>query len=612
MTVQLDAMPDREETPSAAELRSLLDKNADGMVVVDESGVVLFCNGAAAEIFGREAARLAGSPIGIPMAVGERTEIAVHRPDGSCSEIEMRVVETRWNGRPALLASLRDMCERRDLEEQLRQSQKLEAVGRLTAGVAHDFNNLLTIVLGNLDVAQRRLPDEDLHPGVTKGIANAMEGARRAATLTHQLLAFARKQPLSPDCVGPNELIEGMAGLLGRTLGEAVRIEIRLSKNLWPILIDRSQLESAIINLAVNARDAMDGAGTMVIETKNCDGAEIGRPGAKGDFVCVSITDDGAGIPEDVSPLVFEPFFTTKGVGHGTGLGLSQVYGFVKQSGGYVTLESKVGEGTTVRLYLPRHQPVGERADPDLEESPIDGSRTILLVEDEAAVRDYARQLLEEMEFEVVEAKDADEALEILRGDAMLDLLFSDIGLPGRMDGRALADAARRLRPGMRLLLTSACAGETAPEVRFLPKPYTQATLRKALDALFGRNRAPRILIVEDDDMVRATMAQTLRDAGCRVKEAASAQEARTSWQEAPDRLDAAIVDIGLPDGSGDGVVAAIKARRPDLPILVVTGYVDEELHERIGNGNRTIVLEKPFENGKLLDILGSLGVLRR
>ncbi|MFN3727692.1 MAG: response regulator [Allosphingosinicella sp.] len=610
MTASLTATREGEPSaPAATDLQTLVDKNADGMVVVDESGIVLFCNEAAAALFGRSTAKLVGSPIGIPMAVGERTEIAIHHLNGSAVEIEMRVVEIRWGGHPARLASLRDMCERRALEEQLRQSQKLEAVGRLTAGVAHDFNNLLTIVLGNLDVAQRRLADGKLHPRVPAAIANALEGARRAATLTHQLLAFARKQPLSPDCVDPNALIEGMTGLLGRTLGEAVRIETRLSEPLWPILIDKSQLESAIINLAVNARDAMDGAGTMVIETTNCDGAGIGRAGAEGDFVCITLSDDGAGIPDDVSPFVFEPFFTTKGVGHGTGLGLSQVYGFVKQSGGYVTLESEVGTGTKVRLYLPRHQPIGRAEEPAPQVPPAEGSRSILLVEDEAAVRDYARHLLEEMGFEVVEAEDAGEALGILRGEKPFDLMFSDIALPGGMDGKELAAEAGRLRPGMKLLLTSACAGEIAPELRFLPKPYSPAALRAALRTLIGRNQAPRVLLVEDDDLVRATMAQALRDAGCKVKEAASARDAQNFLAEARG-FDAAVVDIGLPDGSGDSVVAEIKSKHPDMPILVVSGYIDEELHARIGNGSRTVVLEKPFESGTLVDFLRQLGVL--
>lgn len=603
------------EDPSLSDLHGLIDKNADGIVVVDPGGIALFCNSAACDLFGRGAEELTGSPIGIPMAVGERTEITVHRPDGGCVEIEMRVVEMEWNGKAALLASLRDISERRHFEERLRQSQKLEAVGRLTAGVAHDFNNLLTIVLGNLDVAQRRHSENPVHHRIPEALANAMEGARRAATLTHQLLAFARRQPLSPDCADPNALIRDMTGLLGRTLGEAVRIESDLADDLWPILIDKSQLESAIVNLAINARDAMDGAGVVTIETSNCDGREIDHGGLRGDFVCISISDTGAGIPDELKTQVFEPFFTTKGVGHGTGLGLSQVYGFVKQSGGYVTIDSEVGVGTTVRLYLPRHLSSSPSAAARASATEPRSCRTILMVEDDDAVRAYARQLLEDMHFDVVEAADADEACEILGGDTELDLMFSDLALPGRMDGRMLAKAAREVRPALQVLLTSAFPGaavlnedEVASGFRFLAKPYNDVSLREAIGSLFGGSVMPRVLLVEDDDLVRATLSQSLVEAGCEVVEAANAEQAQSLLS---DGLDAAIVDMGLPDGSGDEVVEELKALSPTIPVLVVTGHVDEELHARIGHDSRTAILEKPFENGQLHKLLRALGVLR-
>ena len=615
--MQITAVDDCDTGPgSASELRSLIDKNADGILVVDTDGTVLFCNQASAELFGRSTIELTGTPIGVPMAVAERAEISVHRRDGSCVEIEMRVVECSWKGTPALLASLRDISERRQLEEQLRQSQKLEAAGRLMAGVAHDFNNLLTIVLGNLEVAQRRLGDDRDHPRLAGTLANAMEGARRAATLTHQLLAFARKQPLSPKSIHPNALIRGMTELLGRTLGEAIRIETRLAENLWPILIDATQLESAIINLAVNARDAMAGWGTLTIETSRCEGADVERGTVKGEFVCISITDTGSGIPDEISPYVFEPFFTTKGVGHGTGLGLSQVYGFVKQSGGYVTLESQREVGTTFRLYLPRHLPAPSVHVPSRAALAGRQCGKVLLVEDEAAVRTYARELLADFGLEVMEAADATEAMRVLETEGELHLMLSDIGLPGGVDGRELARKARSVRSSLQIVLTSACAGERCLSdseqlagFGFLPKPYSRETLKAAIDRLFRPWASARILLVEDDPLVRSTLVQPLVEAGCQVVEAGTATEAMAIVEEAAG-FSAAIVDIGLPDGTGDAIVTAVNARWPATPVLVVTGYADEGVHARYRNGGRTTILEKPFENGQLHELLRSLGVL--
>jgi signal transduction histidine kinase len=338
------------------EIRFLVEKNADGIIVVDDDGIVLFANPAAEQIFGRPSELLVGSPIGIPFIAGDTTEIAIHRPGGDRIDAEIRVVETTWDHRPARLASLRDISARRVAEERLRHAAKMEAVGRLTAGIAHDFNNLLTVVLGNLESAQRQSTTAD--SALLRALENAMRGARRAAVLTERLLAFARRKPLEPQVLDANALVSGMSDLLQRTLGEGIVVKTALAADLWSVEADPTELEAAIVNLAVNARDAMPSGGELVIETANIelDSAYAAanpemKPGA---YALISVTDTGTGMTPEVLKQVFEPFFTTKADGRGTGLGLSQVYGFVKQSGGHVKLYSEPGIGTTARIYLPR------------------------------------------------------------------------------------------------------------------------------------------------------------------------------------------------------------------------------------------------------------------
>ena len=335
-----------------AEIRFLIEKNADGIIVVDELGVVLFANPAAEQIFGRSWTALIGSPIGIPFVAGDVTEIAIHRPGGDQIDAEIRVVETIWDHRPARLATIRDISARRALEERLRHTAKMEAVGRLTAGIAHDFNNHLTVVLGNLESARRRFTNVD--PALTRALENATRGAQQAAVLTERLLAFARRKPLEPRLLNPNELISRVCDLLQRTLGEKIKVQVKIGPDVRDIEADPTELEAAILNLAVNARDAMPSGGDLILETASVErsGAEDDEIG-NGSHVLISVTDSGMGMSPDVLDHAFEPFFTTKNDGRGTGLGLSQVYGFVKQSGGHVRLVSQANVGTTVKIFLP-------------------------------------------------------------------------------------------------------------------------------------------------------------------------------------------------------------------------------------------------------------------
>jgi CheY-like chemotaxis protein len=369
----------------------------------------------------------------------------------------------------------------------------METVGQLTGGVAHDFNNLLQVVTGNLETINRNLPPDQVR--LRRAAEHAMTGARRAATLTQRLLAFARRQPLSPKPIDPNKLVTGMSELLHRSLGETIAIETVLSPSIWKIEADANELENAILNLAVNSRDAMPDGGKLTIETANMhldhDYARRNAEITPGQYVVFSISDTGSGMSADVMEKVFEPFYTTKDVGKGTGLGLSMVYGFVKQSGGHVKIYSEVGVGTTVRIYLPRL--LGELPDEDaggIELLP-EGSKleTILVCEDDDDVRTYSVEALRDLGYRVLEAHDGPSALRLLeRQEARVDLLFTDVVLPSGMTGAEVAKAALRIQPNLRVLFTTGYArnaivhhGRLDPGVALLTKPFTYAELAERI-----------------------------------------------------------------------------------------------------------------------------------
>ncbi len=492
----------------------------DLMLVARPDGVVTALNPAWGAALGRDPETLVGTPLaellrpdhsagpveGVPQPArgpigdGIRSRLCHH--DGTWRWFAWTAVSDA--GR--LYAVGRDVTAEREAaealhraEEQLRQAQKMEAVGQFTGGVAHDFNNLLQVVMGNLEVLQRNLPTGA--DRLQRSADNAMRAARRAAVLTQRLLAFSRRQPLAPRPTDANALVVGMSDLLARTLGETVRIETVLADGLWRVEADPNQLENALLNLAVNARDAMPDGGHLTVETANAslDGAYAARmPDATpGHHVVISVSDTGLGMDADTLGRVFEPFFTTKPVGQGTGLGLSQVYGFVRQSGGHVTLGSAPGEGTTVRIHLPRLL-AGEGT----EEAPCttsapeaSGAKSVLVVEDEDAVRAHSVSVLRELGYRVLEAGDGPTALGLLGCEAgAVDLLFSDVVLPGGMTGAELARRAVTLRPGLRVLFTTGYArdaivhqGRLDPGVRLITKPFTYADLaarvREVLDA---------------------------------------------------------------------------------------------------------------------------------
>jgi CheY-like chemotaxis protein len=379
----------------------------------------------------------------------------------------------------------------------LRQSQKMEAIGRLTGGIAHDFNNLLTIIRGSLELVQRRT--RDMEPREARLIGTAVEGADRASKLTHRLLAFSRQQPLEPRTLDVNRLVGGMSELLRRTLGERIEIETVLTGGLWPILADPNQLENALINLAVNARDAMEDGGRMTIETANAHLDEAYAAAETevkpGQYVMIAVSDTGTGMTPEVIAKAFEPFFTTKEAGAGTGLGLSQVFGFVKQSGGHIKIYSERDRGTVLKMYFPRNvaalpEDVGPIEGPEID--PRGGGDLIVVVEDEPAVRQYTVDALRDLGYEALEAPDAQTALRLLDHNPGIRLLLTDVVMPG-MDGRRLSEAALAKHPNLKVLFMTGYTrnaiihnGTLDAGVNLLTKPFSLARLaakvREVLD----------------------------------------------------------------------------------------------------------------------------------
>jgi signal transduction histidine kinase len=332
----------------------LIETTADGVLVVDLSGAVLYANPAAARIFGHPLEELFHVPLGRPIVSGETAEITVTRSGGKSAEVEMRVVEVTWDGQVALLASLRDVSARRAQEERQLQSHKLEAIGRMAAGIVHDFNNLIAAFESGLRLLEKQLAENPSDPKGPLLIQEMLKRTHNGRALTQQLLAFSRRQSLAPETVDLNERIGLLTALLERTLGSSIRIERHLDPALGPVLIDANQLDVAILNLAVNAKHAMADGGTFTIETSAAPEDQEDVKGVGASLVRLSLYDTGHGMDRQVLAQAFEPFFTTKGDGEGTGLGLSQVYGFVNQSGGHIRIDSEVGKGTGVHLFLPR------------------------------------------------------------------------------------------------------------------------------------------------------------------------------------------------------------------------------------------------------------------
>jgi PAS domain S-box-containing protein len=502
---------------SQAQKGAVIELALDAVVVIDERGCILEFNPAAERIFGirradalgREMAELimparfrdqhrAGMKLylasGQHKILGRRLEVTGLKADGSEFPVELAINATDVNGRPIFTGFLRDVTAEREAEAQLRQAQKMDSVGQLTGGVAHDFNNLLTVIIGALDWTLDRVQGD-----VRSALEPALRAAESGAALVQRLLAFSRRQTLIPEEVDFNRLAAEMEALLRRTLGEDIEIEMKLNPRLWTALADKGQVETALLNLTVNARDAMPAGGKLTIETGNVhlddDYATQNTEIAPGDYVMLAVTDTGKGMPPEVVDRAFEPFFTTKEVGKGSGLGLSMVYGFAKQSGGHVKIYSEVDHGTTVRLYLPRQSAAAAAATPamPMQHDHPRGGEMILVVEDNADVRAFVVKQLQDLGYRVAEAKDGPSALSALADAMPIDLLLTDVIMPGGMTGRQLSDEATRRRPDLKTLFISGYTedsivhqGKLDPGVNFLSKPFRRRDLalkvREALD----------------------------------------------------------------------------------------------------------------------------------
>ncbi len=497
----------------ASKLEALLASAIDGIITIRRDGAVESVNPAAARLFGYDESEFLGRNVnflmpepfrsehdgyvqnyletGVKKVIGIGREVAGLRKDGSTFPMHLAVSQFEVEGAVFFTGIIHDLSERKEVERSFRQAQKMESIGQLTGGIAHDFNNLLTVIIGNLELLGMRLADEEDQDLVNE----AQEAAELGSRLTSRLLAFARRSHLEAKVIDLNELSLGLTDILHRTLGETVRLSTSFSTNLWRTLADPTEVETAVINLAVNARDAMAEGGKLLLETENVSidaaYAALEEGLEPGDYVRLSVSDTGSGMPEAVCARVFEPFFTTKETGKGTGLGLSMVYGFAKQSGGHVSIYSEVGKGTTINLYLPRHAEDAAAADKHTAFSPRPAAKSdlILVVEDDDRVRKLTLARLAELGYRTLEAADGPSALEVLDRNPDVDLVFSDLVMPGGLSGYDLCNEVQKRRPDVKVLLTSGYAEESVePEklasagISLLRKPYRLSALAEAID----------------------------------------------------------------------------------------------------------------------------------
>ena len=511
--------------------------------------------------------------------------------------------------------------ERRRAEAKLVQAQKMETIGQLTGGVAHDFNNLLQIISGNLQLLTKDVAGKER---AEQRLANAMAGVSRGSKLASQLLAFGRRQALEPKVVNITRFVRGMDDLFRRALGEGIEVETIVGGGLWNTFIDPVQIENALLNLAINARDAMNGQGKLTIELGNASlddsYAEDHDDVAPGQYVMLAVSDTGTGIPAEIINKVFDPFFSTKSEDRGSGLGLSMVYGFVKQSGGHVKIYSEVGEGTTIKLYLPRAMQ-SEDIEVSVAEGPITGgTETVLAVEDDPEVRATVVELLTDLGYRVLKAVDAASALNVIESGVAIDLLFSDVVMPGTLKSPELARKARERLPNIAVLFTSGYTensivhgGRLDAGVELLSKPYTREALARKVRHVLGNQKqrnqnapaAPAtavepsayratILLVEDDDAIRETTSALLSEAGFVVIDAADAEHAMIALQTMP--IDCLVTDVNLPGISGPEFAEKARGLRPQMGIVYATG--DENA---VGREADAVMLLKPYRLDALM-----------
>ncbi|WP_209091918.1 hybrid sensor histidine kinase/response regulator [Agrobacterium tumefaciens] len=555
-------------------------------------------------------------------------------------KVEQRTLELRT----ALLELEKETIERETAQIALRQAQKMEALGNLTGGVAHDFNNLLQVVSGNLQLLAK---DIDGNSRAEQRLQNALAGVARGAKLASQLLAFGRRQPLEPKVVNVRKLIQNMDDMLRRALGEEVELETVVSGGLWNTLIDPSQLENAILNLAINSRDAMEGRGRLTIETGNAvldDDYALSHDDVRpGQYVLVAVTDTGSGISPDIIEHVLEPFFSTKTDGKGSGLGLSMVYGFLKQSGGNLKIYSEVGHGTTMKLYMPRTMQAADSLS-DQKAIPVTGgTETVLVVEDDDGVRETSVALLTDLGYRVLKAHDAQSAFAIVSSGVQIDLLFTDVVMPGPMRSTELARKAKAQFPGIAVLFTSGYTensivhgGRLDAGVDLLSKPYTREALARKVRHVLNNAQQQRIalqrmerqglatasepvadqeqerkqlesgptvshvLIVEDEPLILMSTVDMVEELGHTAHEANSAEHALGVLET--NRIDTLLTDVGLPGMSGIELARQVRERWPDVRIVFASGDDSAKTASGIADAHQ---LSKPFTIEGLRKVLG-------
>jgi signal transduction histidine kinase/DNA-binding response OmpR family regulator len=616
-------------------LQTTLDNIRDGVVVFDHADKVAAFNqiffrlmdfpetlaavGTALDSF-RDIDAKAGRPNldDAPQAINDAAAYARFRR----AERELDVYRAEVPAEGFLIAAA-DVTARVRAENAVRQAQKMEAVGHLTGGVAHDFNNLLQIISANLDLAVAHARGD---AKTAERLQAAIGAVERGSRLTAQLLAFARRQALEPRSVHPGRLVQEMTDLLRRTLGERYEVECIVAGGLWNTLVDANQLQNAILNLAINAKDAMPDGGKLTIEIANAylddayaaQHAEVGP----GQYVMVAVSDTGTGMTPDVVARAFDPFFTTKPEGKGTGLGLSQVYGFVKQSNGHVKIYSEPGHGTTMKIYLPRSKKPTD-VDHVAYVAPVEGgSETVLVVEDDDGVRAAVADMLGELGYGVATAGDAEQALAFLAKNPKVDLLFTDVVMPGPVGSRELARRAKDLAAGIKVLFTSGYTqnaivhnGKLDDDVVLLSKPYRKDELARKLrqmlkpaSAVADAAPAPsrpkiKVLIVDDEALIRATTIDMLGEIGVAHVEAADAAQALKILADDA-AIDVLLTDLSLPGMKGGALIVEARKLKPGLAVIVASGYSTETAPLQ---DDRTVFLPKPFDLAQLKDALAKV-----
>jgi len=603
--------------------RGIVENTHEGICMCDAERNVTYCNGRFASMLGYEAAgeiqcgkihfeedsedarrRFERRKLG----VSDCYETRLRRKDGSALAVSSSAspIADEHGNFAGAICMFTDIEERKRLEDQLRQSQKMEAVGRLAGGIAHDFNNLLTVILGYGGVLERKLSP---HDPLIKNVTEIRKAGERAAALTQKLLAFSRKQVLRPQVLSLNDLIRDTEGMLRRLIGEDIQLAAELDSVVCHVKADPGQMEQVLMNLIINARDAMQKGGRLLIETKREElpGGRAELRGLRaGVYVALTVTDTGCGMDELTKGRIFEPFFTTKEPGIGTGLGLATVLGIVNQSGGAISVYSEVGIGSTFKIYLPLVE--GPEAAVESTKSPAarpDG-KSILLVEDDASIRELTAEVLREHGYQVIEAACAEQAGELFGASGQVDLLLTDVVMSG-MGGHELANILVAARPGLRVLYMSGYSergvvqqGLLDPGRSFLPKPFSPTELlAKVGEVLAPRKNAAKVLIVDDDAQVRCFLAKLLEIEGYQVLQASNGKEAQERCRET--RIDLLITDLVMPEQEGLETIHSIRRNRPHVPVIAISGAFGGtylELAKKLGADS---VFRKPFDPDQVL-----------